>query len=289
MNSLLSRAELQALRQMENVPRELPQVEQLAAGLAHEINTPLGYVQSNFDMLRDYLPPLLDLLQHYRQAEDDLRTPDVAAALRTRREAAQLDFLRDDIPQLMREAGEGIARVRQMVQDMRAFACGESGPEWQCVDLHPGIDATLDIARSEVRRKADIVREYGDLPPLACLPSQIYQVVMNLVVNAAHAMDARRGRITVRTGRAGDNGWLAVCDTGSGIAPEVLPRIFEPFYTTKPVGEGTGLGLALVQGIVQRHGGRIEVETAPGLGSTFRVLLPLRQQGPAPAGLAVLP
>jgi len=256
---------------------KLAALGQLAAGVAHEINNPMGYIQSNLAVLQDYVASLLDMLERYQLAEADLRTPATAAALRAQREAIGLDYLRGDIRALMGEAAEGIGRVCQIVHDLKAFSRSDAEQDWQLVDLHPGIDSTLNIARNEFKYRAEIVRDYGQLPPVRCLPSQIYQVVMNLVVNAAHAIGEQRGRITVRTRPAQDHVWLAVSDTGSGIAPEVLPRIFDPFFTTKPVGQGTGLGLSMAHGIVQRHGGRIEVDTAPGQGSTFRVLLPLRQ------------
>lgn len=121
------------------------------------------------------------------------------------------------------------------------------------------------------------VREYSGLPAVECMPSQINQVFMNLLINAAQAID-KKGTITVRTGSSGDEVWLEVADTGNGIAPENMSRIFEPFFTTKPVGKGTGLGLSLSYGIVQKHHGRIEVKSEPGKGSTFRVWLPVRQQ-----------
>jgi two-component system NtrC family sensor kinase len=131
----------------------------------------------------------------------------------------------------------------------------------------PGIDSTLNIVSNEVKYKADVIKEYGDIPDIQCLPLQINQVVMNLVVNAAHAIGEQRGRITVGTGSDGDDWvWIDVADNGSGIAPETLSRIFDPFFTTKAVGKGTGLGLSLAYGIVQKHGGRIEVDTEPGQG-----------------------
>jgi two-component system, NtrC family, sensor kinase len=175
----------------------------------------------------------------------------------------------------MRESCEGIGRVRQIVQDLKDFSRIDAGQEWLWADLHKGIDSTLNIATSEVRYKADVVKAYGEIPQIRCLPSQINQVVMNLVVNAAHAMGTKRGQITIRTGSAGDQVWFEVADDGCGIPPENLSRIFDPFFTTKPVGQGTGLGLSLSYGIVQKHGGRIEVDSTPGRGTCFRVTLPV--------------
>ncbi|MFA9217017.1 MAG: ATP-binding protein [Sphingomonadaceae bacterium] len=282
-----SNAELLALNaQLEAVHRRLAQSEkmasigQLAAGVAHEINNPIGFVYSNFDTLQDNLVQLLEMLDSYEAAEADAMTPEAAARLRVQRQRIGLDFLRQDIPQLMEESRDGIARVRQIVQDLRDFSHVDAHHAWMPACLHMGMDSTVNIVANEIKYRAELVKEYGDIPLIDCLPSQINQVVMNLVVNAAHAMGAQRGQITLRTGRSadGEKVWFTVSDNGSGIAPDVLPRIFDPFYTTKPVGHGTGLGLSLAYGIVQRHGGSIDVDTELGRGTTFRVELPVRQQ-----------
>jgi signal transduction histidine kinase len=254
---------------------KLASIGQLAAGVAHEINNPIGYICSNFSTLDSYLSNLFEILAAYEAGEPDMPAAP-AGRLARLRERIGLSFLKEDVPSLMQESKEGIARVRQIVQDLKDFSRVDSAQEWQLADLHHGIDSTLNIVASEVRYRADVVREYGRLPEIECLPSQINQVVMNLVVNAAHAMGRERGLITLRTGADGDRVWFEVADNGSGIAPEVLPRIFDPFFTTKPVGQGTGLGLSLSYGIVQKHHGRIDVQSAPGRGTTFRVVLPVR-------------
>jgi signal transduction histidine kinase len=135
------------------------------------------------------------------------------------------------------------------------------------------MDSTLNVVRNELKYKAEIVKEYENIPDIECFPAQLNQVFMNLLMNAAHAIETR-GRITIRTGRDSENVWVEVEDTGMGIKPEALSRIFEPFFTTKPVGKGTGLGLSLAYSIVQKHAGRIEVKSEPGKGSVFRVVLP---------------
>jgi signal transduction histidine kinase len=255
---------------------KLASIGQLAAGVAHEINNPIGYIFSNFSTLETYLGSLFEMLGAYEGAEPQVASPETASALAGLRRRIQLEYLKDDVPDLMRESREGIGRVRQIVQDLKDFSRIDAGQEWLWADLHKGIDSTLNIATSEVRYKADVIKEYAEIPQIRCLPSQINQVVMNLVVNAAHAMgDGRRGQIIVRTGSEGGRVWFEVADNGSGIAPEHLPRIFDPFFTTKPVGQGTGLGLSLSYGIVQRHGGCIEVESQPGRGTCFRVTLPI--------------
>jgi signal transduction histidine kinase len=272
LNNKLSRAQQQLVQ-----ADKLASIGQLAAGVAHEINNPIGYIFSNFTTLQTYLDQLFEMLAAYEQAEAGMGSSAEAAALRSRREQIDLDFLRTDIPALMAESREGIVRVRHIVQDLKDFSRVDANQEWVWTDLHRGIDSTLNIVGNEVKYKADVVKEYGDIPDIECLPLQINQVVMNLVVNAAHAIGEQRGRITVRTGTDGDDQvWIEIGDNGSGIAPEALSRIFDPFFTTKAVGKGTGLGLSLAYGIVQKHGGRIEVETELGKGTCFRVRLPVR-------------
>jgi signal transduction histidine kinase len=146
--------------------------------------------------------------------------------------------------------------------------------EWQAVDLHAGLESTLNVVWNEIKFKADVVREYAELPPVECLPSQLNQVFLNLLVNAAQAIP-ERGTITLRTTCEGDWVSVAVADTGGGMTPEVRARVFDPFFTTKPVGKGTGLGLSVTYGIIEKHGGHIDVDSEPGKGSTFTVRLPL--------------
>ncbi|MCE3262337.1 MAG: diguanylate cyclase [Pseudoduganella sp.] len=253
---------------------KLASIGQLAAGVAHEINNPIGYIFSNFGTLQSYLDSLFAMLDAYQAAEQAIGEPAVAAHLQAMREQVELDFLRQDIPTLMQESKEGIVRVRHIVQDLKDFSRVDNQQDWVWADLRHGIDSTLNIVANEIKYKADVVRAYEEIPDIECLPQQINQVVMNLLVNAAHAIGPTRGRIELRTGCEGDNVWFSVSDNGSGISPENLRRIFDPFFTTKEVGKGTGLGLSLSYGIVQKHRGRIDVESVLGQGTTFRVTLP---------------
>ena len=163
------------------------------------------------------------------------------------------------------------------MQDLKDFSHVDQA-EWQWVDLHKGIDSTLNVVNNEIKYKAEVVKEYGDIPQVECLASQLNQVFMNMLVNASHAIgEGGHGRITIRTGLKDEMVWVEFADTGKGIAPENLTRIFDPFFTTKPVGKGTGLGLSLSYGIVDKHHGRIEVESEVGKGTTFRIWIPVRQ------------
>ncbi|QIA05119.1 ATP-binding protein [Pseudomonas fluorescens] len=259
---------------------KLASLGQLAAGVAHEINNPIGFISSNLGTLDGYFQQLLTMLGAYHTAGQTLPA-ELAGQLQQLREDLELDFLLEDIPVLIRESKEGIARVGQIVRDLKDFSRVDSHQEWQWANLQQGIESTLNIVASELKYKADVIKEYQELPDIECLPSQINQVIMNLVVNAAQAMGPERGTITLRTGVQGESAVIEVADTGSGIAPETLQKIFDPFFTTKPVGQGTGLGLSLSYGIVKKHGGDISVSSKPGFGTTFRVQLPLRQTRPA--------
>lgn len=170
---------------------------------------------------------------------------------------------------------DGLKRVRDIVVALKDFAhVGENA--WRIADLHVGLDSTVNILASELRGKAMLEKHYGAVPPIHCMPSHLNQVFLNLLVNACHAI-AQHGVITIRTGVEAGMAWIAIADSGAGIAPEHVSRIFEPFFTTKPIGSGTGLGLSLSlsYGIVSRHGGRLEVDSRLGVGSTFTVRLPL--------------
>ena len=277
LNESLRSAQAQLLQS-----ERLASIGQLAAGVAHEINNPIGYVCSNFGTLEAYLARLFEMLDAYEEAEETLAGSDIADRLATLRARVELDYLKHDIPQLMSESKEGLSRVRKIVQDLKEFSRVDNHEEWTWASLHHGIDSTLNIVANEIKYRADVRREYGDLPDIECLPSELNQVFLNLLVNAAQAIGPERGLIVVRSDDAGDEVWVEVEDDGSGIAPEHLARVFDPFFTTKPVGRGTGLGLSLSYGIVQKHHGRIDVRSEPGRGSCFRVTLPVRR--PATGG-----
>lgn len=256
---------------------KLASLGQLAAGVAHEVNNPIGFVSSNLGALDDYFGRLQNMLKAYADAEDTLIPKGLGVELAKLRTEIELDYLLEDIPALIRESKDGISRVARIVKDLKDFSRVDASQDWQLADLQQGIESTLNIVASELKHKADLVKDYQPLPQVECLPSQINQVVMNLLVNATQAMGAERGRITLRTGANDEWVWIEVADNGCGIPAESLQKIFDPFYTTKPVGQGTGLGLSLSYGIIKRHGGEIHVASEVGVGTTFRVELPIRQ------------
>ena len=274
-------AEQQSLnKRLEEANNQLLQSEkmasigQLAAGVAHELNNPIGFVHSNLGTLDAYLNDLMGLIETYQQLTDNLGKDHPALErLARHREEIDFDYLRADIFQLIAESKDGLARVKKIVQDLKNFSrVGEQ--EWQLANLHEGLDSTLNIVWNELKYKCKVVKEYGDLPPTYCLISQLNQVFMNLLVNASHAIE-QQGTITIRTRQTESHQLcIEINDTGCGIPKENLTRIFNPFFTTKPVGKGTGLGLSLSYSIVERHHGKIEVESELGVGTTFRILLP---------------
>lgn len=272
--------EVDERRQLENQlvqSEKLASLGQLAAGVAHEVNNPIGFVSSNLGALDDYFSRLQDMLKAYADAENTLIPNTLSAELAKLRTEIELDYLLEDIPALIRESKDGISRVARIVKDLKDFSRVDSSHDWQLADLHQGIESTLNIVASELRHKADLVKEYSPLPQVECLPSQINQVIMNLLVNATQAMGAERGKIALRTGTGENRVWIEVADNGCGIPAESLQKIFDPFYTTKPIGQGTGLGLSLSYGIIKRHGGEIRVDSEVGVGTTFRVELPIHQ------------
>lgn len=253
---------------------KMASIGQLAAGIAHEINNPIGFVNSNMGAMEKYVATLLMVIDSYKRAILEVAPGSpLIGRINAIDKNADLGFLKEDIADLLRESTDGLQRVKDIVQALKDFShVGES--DWNFADLHAGLDSTLNIISNEIKYKATVEKHYGTLPEVKCLASQLNQVFMNLLVNAAHAIE-ERGVITISTGVDGDWVWVAIKDTGTGIKPENINRIFEPFFTTKPVGSGTGLGLSLSYSIVNKHGGRIEVDSTPGAGTTFTVRLPI--------------
>lgn len=273
INQKLKEAQSQLLQS-----EKLASVGQLAAGVAHEINNPVGYIKSNLGTLKQYVEDLLRVVGVYESKEHLLEGDhDAMRQIRELKEQVEIEYLKDDLKDLLAESEEGVERVKQIVQDLKDFSHVDEA-EWQWADIHKGLESTLNIVRNEIKYKCDVVKEYGELPSVECIPSQLNQVFTNLLVNASQAIPDH-GVITVRTGFYEDQSqvWIEIADTGQGICAEDLKRIFDPFFTTKPVGKGTGLGLSLSYGIVKSHNGRIEVKSTPGEGTAFRIWLPMTQ------------
>jgi signal transduction histidine kinase len=261
--------------QMQLVQREkMASVGQLVAGVAHELNNPIGFVASNVATLEDFAGRL-------RAIVDDYRGADLPAAERARLDGRwrelKVDYALRYLDPMIQGIKEGAERTRKIVRDLRVFA--RTGDDvWQAVDLHEELESSLTLLNHLLKDRVTVHRKFGALPSVECVRSQIDQVFLNVLANAAQAI-AGPGAITLET-RAED-GWavVAVSDTGAGIAPDVLGRVFDPFFTTKPVGEGTGLGLSISYEIVKKHGGEITAASAPGQGATFTIRIPLARGG----------
>ncbi|WP_031432806.1 bacteriohemerythrin [Methylomarinum vadi] len=268
-------------RQLKEAQGQLVQSEkmasigQLAAGVAHEINNPLGYINSNLHTLQQYLVDLEKVTALAKGMAAQLpENNDEVVAFNQFSKEKELDFLHEDLRDLVKESMEGATRARQIVQDLRNFSRVNSQKR-EMFDIEKGLDATLNIVYNELKYKARIHKDYSGLPLFECVGSQLNQVFMNLLVNAAHAIEDF-GDITIRTGRKDDDWiWVEVEDTGKGIPEDIRGKIFDPFFTTKPVGEGTGLGLSLTYKIIQDHRGEIELDSKVGQGTRFRVYFPL--------------
>ncbi|GAB2614442.1 sensor histidine kinase [Novilysobacter erysipheiresistens] len=258
---------------------KMASIGQLAAGVAHEINNPIGYVHSNLGTLQEYTGALLALIEGYANAlaaDDPAQCRDVVKRMRER---LDIDFIAGDLPQLLSESREGIERVTKIVQDLKDFSHVGRNEAMRPSDLEKGLESTLNIVWNDLKYKVRVEKHYSPLPLVECHPSEINQVLMNLLINAGQAI-AERGTIVLATGAEEGEAWINISDSGCGIPEESLQRIFDPFYTTKPIGRGTGLGLAICYRIIAKHHGRIEVSSRLGAGTTFRVVLPVVQ----PAG-----
>jgi signal transduction histidine kinase len=257
---------------------KLASLGRLAAGMAHEINNPISYVINNLAMLRRDVQAALHVLERYGEGRAALSRvePELAAQVARLEEEMDLTYFRENHGRLFQSASEGLQRIRAIVENLRDFARLDEA-EYKDVDLNAALRSTLETLRHELNQKGIGVQTgFQELPIVACHPGKINQVFLNILLNAIQT-SGREGRIEVRTSRDGEDVVLVeIEDHGGGISPEHLPHIFEPFFTTKPVGGGIGLGLSVSYGIVRDHGGSLEVESAVGRGSLFRIRLPLR-------------
>jgi len=263
---------------------KMASVGQLAAGVAHEINNPTGFVSSNLKTLSDYQNDIAKLLKQYRRLITDLKDITTKENLPSSiikqvehivayETEVDVDFILEDILDLIKESKEGTERIKKIVLDLKDFAHpGED--KVQTTDINKGIESTLNVVWNELKYKATVTKEYGDLPQVQCYPQQLNQVFMNILVNAAQAIE-KQGEIKISTQALDGQVEIAISDTGAGIPKENLSRLFDPFFTTKEVGKGTGLGLNVAYQIIQKHKGTIDVESTVGKGTTFRVRVPV--------------
>ncbi len=245
----------------------------MAAGIAHELNSPLGFLSSNESELRSYMKEVLRLLTAYAAAEPHL-PDDLRAAIESTKSDAQLAYIFEDVPALLEDNLEGLRRMRQVVSDMKSFShMGDD--DWRVVDLRETLRSSVNVIRHSIEARASLDLSLEAVPELSCLASQLGLVFLSLLENAHDAIP-KNGTISVRLTHTDEETiCVEVEDDGEGIEAEAMRRIFDPFFTTKPIGRGTGLGLSIAHNIVERHGGRLEVDSEIGRGSVFRVILPL--------------
>jgi signal transduction histidine kinase len=246
---------------------KLASLGEMAAGVAHEINNPVGYVSSNLTTLQKYLTVYEEVLD--APATDE-------AAMTALKKKVNFAYIRNDVRNLVNETQEGVERVKTIIKDLKDYARTNTSSNFIPSDIHVGLKSTLNIANNQIKNRAQIKLELGDLPLVACAPSQINQVLLNLLVNAAQAIpDGKEGLITVRTFSDGTFANIEIEDNGQGMSEEVLHKVFDPFFTTKDPGKGTGLGLSVSQKIIQNHKGSLTVVSTLGVGSTFKITLPV--------------
>ena len=266
------KAELERIQAQLVHSEKMASLGQLAAGVAHELNNPAGFVLSNMAALPEYLHELRRILSSALKPSScavDAASPTGSSA------PVDSERLLSDLESIAADSYSGAERIRDIVQNLRLFSRLDEADLNQ-VNLHEGIESTIRLLSQYYSSPAITVRrEYGVIAPIECYAGQLNQVWMNLLVNAAQAIGDSRGEVSINTSSDGDRALVRISDTGNGIEPEHLNRIFDPFFTTKPVGEGTGLGLSISHGIILRHGGTLTVESSPGRGATFSVTLPL--------------
>lgn len=254
-------------------------IGQLAASVAHDINNPIGFVYGNLEVLKNYWDKLAAFLAEQDTLLSSSLPPEQLQPIAERRQALKVDYVLNEFNAVLDESLEGTERVNRIVLNLKGFS-RLNEKEARLADIHDCLESTLNIVRNELRYKADIKKEYGEIPRLVCYPQQLNQVFMNLLLNASQAIE-NWGEITIRTWADQLNVFVAIADTGCGIPPQNLQHLFEPFFTTKESGGGTGLGLSIVQEIIKKHQGEITVASRPGSGTLFTLRLPLEQ---APQG-----
>ncbi len=265
--------------------QKLEAVGGLAAGIAHELNTPIQFIGDNTRFLQDGFASLNEVIALYRKLNRAAANGNIDKTLveevSRSEQAAELDYLTTEIPQAIRQSLEGVERVATIVRAMKEFAHPDRH-EKVAADLNKAIQNTLTVARNELKYVADVETDLGDLPPVLCHVGDINQVLLNILVNAAHAIGdvaqgaGKRGKIRVETRAESKFVRIAITDTGGGIPPEIRDKIFEPFFTTKEVGHGTGQGLTIVRSIVvEKHGGTVTFNSEVGRGTTFVIRLPI--------------
>lgn len=265
-------AELKTTQSRILQQEKMASIGQLAAGVAHEINNPIGFISSNLGTLEKYIGRLTDYYEALGGFVAERHGGDEAAALYEMRRRLKIDHIMGDIRALIQESRDGADRVKKIVQDLKTFSRLDEAQS-QLANINDCLDSTINVVWNEIKYKAVLKKDFGRLPQILCHPLQLSQVFMNLLVNAAQSID-RQGEIIVKTWAQAGQVHVSITDNGCGMQPEIREKIFEPFFTTKIVGQGTGLGLSISYDIIKKHRGEIRVESEVGQGTTFFLTIP---------------
>ncbi len=268
-------AELKSTQSQMLQREKMASIGQLAAGVAHEINNPIGFVSSNIRSLDKYIKKLTEYLELLESSIKE-HAPESWEEIKPQRKKLKIDFLLEDCDDLIIESLDGSDRVRKIVQNLKTFSRVDQAVE-QLADLNECLESTIAIVWNELKYKAQLEKDFAELPDIYCSPQELSQVFTNILVNAAQAIE-KEGLVKIRTWLEDETIFISIQDNGSGIAKENLEKIFEPFFTTKPVGEGTGLGMSISYEIVKKHGGEILIDSELGKGTTFTISLPLKRE-----------
>ncbi len=262
------------MAQSQILQREkMASVGQLAAGVAHEINNPMGFIAGNLRSLQKYMKKFLGYQTEVQKLYKQL-TEAQQAEIKQLRKGAKIDFMLEDIPDLLEESLDGADRVKDIVQNLKSFSHVDAA-EYKPSDLNECLESTIKIIWNELKYKVTLDKDYGDLPLVPCYPQQLNQVFMNILLNASHAIETA-GVVEMKTWADHEKAYVTIRDNGCGIPEELHKRIFEPFFTTKDVGQGTGLGMSIAYDIISGHQGGINVQSTPGEGTVFTIYLPLQ-------------
>ncbi|MFK5926374.1 MAG: cache domain-containing protein [Desulfuromusa sp.] len=256
---------------------KMASVGQLAAGVAHEINNPMGFITSNLSTLKRYQEKLINYLQQLESWLQESGSVDILEQQKELKKKQKIAYILEDIEDLIEESSEGAVRVRDIVQNLKSFSRVDQ-TEFTQADINECLESTLAIAMNEIKYKATVEKDWGELPLIPCYPQQLNQVFLNILVNAAQAIE-EKGEIKIKTWSEDEMVKIAISDNGSGIPEDIREKIFEPFFTTKEVGKGTGLGMSISYDIIKEHQGEIKVDSKAGQGTTFTIELPLDREG----------
>lgn len=266
-------SELKASQSKILQQEKMASIGQLAAGVAHEINNPMGFISSNIGTFGKYIDKLIELINAQSEIIKAFNSLEYSNVVKEKREMLKIDYIIKDIKDLIKESLGGTERVKKIVQNLKSFSRIDEA-DYKHADINECMESTLNIAWNEIKYKAKVIKEYGDMPLTKCYPQQLNQVFLNLLLNAVQSIE-KQGIISIKTWSNNGSIMVSVADTGCGIPQENLDRIFEPFFTTKEVGKGTGLGLSITYDIMKKHKGDITVESEIGKGTIFTVKIPI--------------